>query len=284
MPRPIFISHSHKDRDAAQAVCRAIEAAGLDCWIAPRDIAPGEDWGESIVGAIDGAAAMVLVLSAYSGASPQVRREVELAVSRGRPLIPFQIEDAKPSRAIEYFINAVQRLDAFPPPLESHLPRLTEAVRRLVHEPPRGSADEKQSVAAEPSRARLSNLPTQLDDCLGREAELLELDGMLTRNRLVTLVGTGGVGKTRLALELATQMSDRFTDGAWLVELAPLRDPRLVPETIAGIFGLPPSSSGAAADLVCGFLRDKELMLVLDNCEHLLEAVASIAERLLRAC
>jgi hypothetical protein len=109
-----------------------LEARGIRCWIAPRDVVPGVEWGAAIVEAIRGAQVMVLVFSSHANASPQVRREVERAVNAGTVLIPFRIEDVAPADALEYFLGTPHWLDALTPPLEAHLERLASAIASFV--------------------------------------------------------------------------------------------------------------------------------------------------------
>jgi hypothetical protein len=141
MAHDVFVSYSTKDKPVADAVCAKLEAEGLRCWIAPRDILPGMDWGGSIVEAIESARVMVLVLSASADASPQILREVERAVNKGLRIVPLRIEDIKPGRNLEYFLGTPHWLDAITPPLETHLQYLAQTIKVLLdqaqpgHEP-----------------------------------------------------------------------------------------------------------------------------------------------------
>jgi predicted ATPase/class 3 adenylate cyclase len=130
---------------------------------------------------------------------------------------------------------------------------------------------------------RRSNLPAQLTSFVGRERELAEVASLLGRHRLVTLIGTGGTGKTRLMLESAGRVGDRFPDGTWLAELAPLGDPAQVASEVARALGAPEVPGVPALAIVSAFLADKELLLLLDNAEHLVDGVAGVAGRLLAA-
>ena len=132
MSHDVFISYSSKDKNAANAVCAVLERNGIRCWIAPRDVTPGMVWGSVIVGAINGAKIMVLVFSGAANTSPQIEREVERAISKGIPVIPFRIEDVQPSDSLEYFISASHWLDAFTDPLEQHLEKLANVVRQIL--------------------------------------------------------------------------------------------------------------------------------------------------------
>jgi predicted ATPase/class 3 adenylate cyclase len=128
-----------------------------------------------------------------------------------------------------------------------------------------------------------NNLPIQLTSFIGRELELKALGSMLEASRLLTLTGVGGTGKTRLALQAAAEALDGFRDGAWLVELAPLSDPALVPQAVAIALELREQAGRSFMDTFKDYLSRKELLLVLDNCEHLVEACAELADTLLHA-
>jgi predicted ATPase/class 3 adenylate cyclase len=128
---------------------------------------------------------------------------------------------------------------------------------------------------------RRSNLPVQLTSFVGREKELAEVEALTRRHRLVTLVGTGGTGKTRIMLEVAGRLLDEYPDGVWLAELAPLGDPSQIMSEIARALGAPEVPGVPAASTVAAFLAEKRLLLLLDNAEHLVDGVAGIADRLL---
>ena len=135
MTHDVFISYSSRDKPIADGICATMEQNGVRCWIAPRDIRPGADWGESIVHAIAGSKVFVLVLSHFANASQQIKREVERAVNRGLPIIPYRIEDVMPAESLEYFISTPHWLDAFTPPIEQHAQYLADTVKRILNEP-----------------------------------------------------------------------------------------------------------------------------------------------------
>jgi predicted ATPase/class 3 adenylate cyclase len=129
-----------------------------------------------------------------------------------------------------------------------------------------------------------NNLPIQLTSFIGREREMSEVKQLLSNTRLLTLIGPGGTGKTRLSLRVGTDLLQSFTDGVWLAELAPLADTVLIPQTIATIFGLRELPNMPLINLLTDYLRAKQLLLILDNCEHLIEACAKLSADLLRVC
>jgi len=128
------------------------------------------------------------------------------------------------------------------------------------------------------------NLPHQLTSFIGREKEIAQLKKLLNGSRLLTLTGAGGCGKTRLAMQVAADMVQEYPDGIWLVELAALIDPGLVPQTVANVLGVKEQPGKNLTEKIAEYLASKRLLLVVDNAEHLLEACAQLADTLLRRC
>jgi predicted ATPase len=128
------------------------------------------------------------------------------------------------------------------------------------------------------------NLPSELSSFVGREKELSEVKRLLADTRLLTLTGSGGCGKTRLALAAATDLLEEFEEGVWMVELAPLADPALVPQAVASTLGVREQPGRSPTETLSDYLSSKQVLLVLDNCEHLIEACAVLAEALLHSC
>jgi hypothetical protein len=186
----VFICYSNHDAVYANSTCRALEDAGIRCWMASRDISPSRDWAEEIIDAIGSAAIMVLILSSSSNNSPQVRREIERGVSKNVPVLPLRVEDVRLSKSLEYFISTQQWLDAFTAPFEAHLENLRMCVLDALEgpSPDRSSARVllRARPAAEPaaappapvrapefSRQDLKYLETQLASYLGPVAKFL---------------------------------------------------------------------------------------------------------------
>jgi predicted ATPase/class 3 adenylate cyclase len=129
-----------------------------------------------------------------------------------------------------------------------------------------------------------NNLPTQLTSFIGREKEIAEIKHAIDSARMVTLTGVGGTGKTRLSLQATTELLETFSDGARWIELAQLSDPSLIPQSLAGMLGVRDAGNRPILQAIIDYLRDKNLLLVLDNCEHLITACAKLAEELLKTC
>jgi predicted ATPase/class 3 adenylate cyclase len=127
-----------------------------------------------------------------------------------------------------------------------------------------------------------NNLPLQVSSFIGRERELLDVETMLGRSRLLTLVGPGGIGKTRLSLQTAADTMHAYPDGAWFVELAPLTDARLVPQAVASVLGVKQGVK-PVLELLAEFTRTRCLLVILDNCEHVVQGCAELASRLLQS-
>ena len=135
-----------------------------------------------------------------------------------------------------------------------------------------------------PKSVDIHNLPVQLTSFVGRGAQIDEVRSLLADNRLVTLTGAGGAGKTRLAAEIATRIAADFGDGVWYVDLAPVTHPAVVPVAVARALGLPDQAGSSATEMVVRFIGDRQMLIVLDNCEHLADATASLIVELLGAC
>ncbi len=127
------------------------------------------------------------------------------------------------------------------------------------------------------------NLPAQLNSFVGREREIAEVKQALMNARLVTLTGSGGTGKTRLSLRVASELAGDYRDGVWLVELAPIADEQRVPQVVAFVLGVKEEAGRPVVDALLKFVRNKSLLVILDNCEHVVSACADVAKQLLAA-
>ena len=225
----MFVCHSSADAALARQVAERLETAGTPCWIAPRNIPAGADYTSAILDGLGAAPAVVLVFSAATNASPHVRRELETAVGQDTPLLPVRVEPVDPSPSLRYFIGTAQWLDTAGVPSATWGAELVEAVRRLVgaapeplrHPAPPGGA----TTSAAPGRA---GLPTLTGTTWGRQALVEDVVALLAAGPgLVTLTGPGGVGKTRVAAEVAARLA-----GLEVADAPP--DPRRVPDATVG--------------------------------------------------
>jgi predicted ATPase len=204
--------------------------------------------------------------------------ELAIAVGYGREQITKlennqRLPDVTVVKAL--FVPALD-LDERPDLVERfvQLAGATRAVKAEQH-------DEADAQLASP-RALRTNLHRSLTSFVGREREIAEVKRLLGSTRLLSLTGPGGMGKTRLALEVGAALQEDFADGVWLIELAALADPTLVPHSVALGLGIASASARSIDTVLVDYLCDKQLLLILDNCEHLLSACATLAEFLLR--
>lgn len=252
--------------------------------MAPRDLVPGEGYPEQIVAAITAARACLLVLSEGSNASRQVQSEIELAFSGGIPIVPLRVSDVEPSGNLRYLLAGTHWLDAVGQPLE-RLGELTDRIRLVLERYARASSG--VTVPARPKNVipeQRTNLPFELTPLVGREDDLASLTGLLQESRLVTVVGVGGVGKTRLARAAGSALLARYSDGVWFVDLASIRDDDLVANAIAEVVQSRESSGQSLEDALVRALQLRSLLLIMDNCEHVIDGAAQLVERILSAC
>jgi predicted ATPase/Tfp pilus assembly protein PilF len=134
------------------------------------------------------------------------------------------------------------------------------------------------------SNKPITNLPAPLTTFIGREKEQSDLSALIAKHRLVTLTGSGGVGKTRLSIKVVADMSKRFPDGVWFLDMAALNDPELVPNTLAGLLGLRESKDVSITTILINYFRSRIALVIFDNCEHLVEACAQLIYSLLTSC
>jgi hypothetical protein len=159
MAHDVFISHSSQDKIMADTVCAILERNNIRCWVAPRDIAPGADWMESIMEALNECRAVVLIFSKSANESRQIKREINRAIDKGLPIIPFRIENVMPTGAMEYSISTAHWLDAFNPPLEEHILYLAECLNAHLGRTARSQA--KDPGGSIPVKTEPPPLPAQ---------------------------------------------------------------------------------------------------------------------------
>lgn len=210
----VFISYSNHDGAIANAICASIEAGGRTCWMAPRDIQPSTEWAEQIIDGINSANVMVLVFSGWSNKSPQVRREVERAVNREIPVIPFRIEKVLPVKSLEYFLSTQHWFDAFDGDMDAHVARLCGVVRTISTDRPHAvenGADHATETAPTATFAmppRMPETPHYRDEDLAFVArELARQIGPIARF-LVQRASIGSATPAAMVDTLAAEFKD----------------------------------------------------------------------------
>ena len=213
MAHDVFLSHSHRDKVFADAICHSLEAHGIRCWVAPRDIRPSEDWAEAIINALDTARVLVLVFSSNSNSSPQVRREVERAVNKGLHILPLRIEDVPLSKSLEYFISTQHWLDAIEGELGFHLGQLRDCVSVLLGRPASGHetvcASVRPSGPALPGQRPAPPAGPAIDGAVLEkiEGQLARLIGPIAKV-LVRRLAPTAAGPAELIARLADEIDD----------------------------------------------------------------------------
>ena len=294
----------------ARQVCAALEHAHAH-GIVHRDLKP-----ENVLIADDGTAKLTDLGLARSGARPSAQGEIGGTVFYLAP--ELALGQASDGRADLYALGVMlyelttgqlpftgdnpmsvisQHLQAPVVPPSTYRPDLPPALEAIILKLVAKSPDDRFASAREAGEAlagiaiqlhspmeRRSNLPIQLSSFIGREREIGQVKRLLASSRLVTLIGAGGCGKTRLAIEAAAAVGPEIPDGVWLVGLGALSDSNLVANAVASALDLGEESDRPMPDQLTDYLRTKNLLLLLDNCEHLIAACAQLAELLLQAC
>jgi predicted ATPase len=279
----VFICHAFEDADHARAICSSLEENGVRCWLAPRDPVPGIPYGRQIVDAIEGARLLLLIFTSHANQSRAVINEVELASSSGKVIIPVRVEDVTPSKDLAFYVSAVHWFDAFGVDLKEEPSALLRHVSSFLGQEPRLKAP-AQPARLRQAKSSENNLPLQVTSFYGREDDIREIKGLLPDHHLVTILGAGGVGKTRLAIQAGTELLDEFEDGVWIGDLAPINEPQLVAKVVAQALGVNQSEGLLDNDSIARWLKHKRLLLILDNCEHLLDPAARLVDAIDRQC
>jgi TIR domain len=202
MRRDVFVSYSQPDNDRAFELVSWIERHGISAWIAPRDVSPMSDWAAEIIDAISAARVMILVFSASSNDSPQVRREVERAVHKQLRILPFRIDNVLPSKSLEYFLSSQQWLDAFAPPREPHYARLCEFLSAALASNPASVASDATARAAPESPSIHGRVAA------GRSFTLDPAELKLFDAQLAHYIGPVAMHLVRRAVASATDVDD----------------------------------------------------------------------------
>ena len=286
MSRKLFISYSHEDKSVAKQVAEALSGRGYDLFWDAK-IPTGMTFDTYIYRELEDSDAVIVLWSKHSVDSDYVKEEAEYAKNK-RILVPLTIDATNPP----FGFARLQTTDISGWHGSTKDPRWQAVVRSIdatLGDETRRLSGESHAAADElPPVPTLDvvphNLPMDLTSFVGRDAEVRELVQLLNEARLLTLTGVGGVGKTRLALQVAARAIDHYRDGVWLVELGALSDPELIAKQVAVAMSVQEQANRPIAETLLEVASTKVVLLVLDNCEHLIKGVAVLAEELLRSC
>jgi predicted ATPase len=278
----IFISYASVDRLRVQSIVDALQATGVRVWLDQQDIVGGTQYGGEISDAIRGCCAFVVMCSPASLASRNVKQEVMLAWKHQRPYMPLLLEPIVIPPDLEYWLEGAQWIEVFDPTSGGWLPKVLHALARIDRASSDAAVDQdavttgRAPVGPSTSTARFDQqaFPVEITPLFGRERDVDDARKLLERPdvRLVTFSGPGGVGKTRLCLRVAAELRDQFANGIVVVELAPISDPLLVVTTIAQTLGVRETPGLPLLEGLLRGLRERELLLVLDNFEQVIGA------------
>jgi len=286
MSRKLFISYSHEDKSVARQVAKALSQHGYEVFW-DTQIPTGMTFDTYIYHQLEQTDAVIVLWSKRSVDSDYVKEEAEYA-KKNSVLVPLSIDATEPP----FGFARIQSTDISGWHGSTEDPRwqtAVDSIEAILGDGVRNVSRESKPAADKAPPLRTldevrNNLPIELTSFVGREAEVREVAGLLNDARLLTLTGVGGVGKTRIALQVAAAAVDHYRDGVWLVELGALSDPELIPKKVAVAMGVQEQVNRPIAETLVDVASREEVLLLLDNCEHLVEGVAVLADKLLRSC
>jgi non-specific serine/threonine protein kinase len=242
----------------------------------PRYMAPEQASGTEVDARADIYALACVLYEMLAGAPPFSAPTHDAVIRMHVSATPRPVTDLRPNVPPTVAAAIARALEKLPADRHSTMAHFAEALLVSGAATPTPAAEVQQTVTPH-------NLPRQRSRFVGREKELAECARILAETRLLTLTGVGGSGKTRLALRLAESMLDTYPDGIWFVDLAPVESDALVPQVVAGVVGAKPEPGRSIEETIVASLSGKRVMLLIDNCEHLLAPTSDLGDRLLAA-
>jgi len=282
----VFLSYASADRERALAIADALEKAGVRVWVDRRSIVGGSSWDAEIVRGIKECSGLLVACTEAAMASVNVQQEIRLALEERRPIVPLMLEPVTFPDQVRYALAGRQWVELLDRPSEAWVADVRRALAGFglsthdTRSPPGDVAAAHPQPSAAPVSISATNLPAALSSFVGREQEVADVTRLLETARLVTLTGPGGTGKTRLALAAAQQVQARYRDGVWFVDLSPITDPSLVLSSIARVLSVREGEGQSLTDALKVYLREKRLLLVLDNFEQVIESASLVSDLL----
>ena len=271
-----FVSYGHADSDLVYPEMRWLQEAGFNLWH-DEGIHVGSVWRKAIADALTAAAGMLFVATKSSVESDHCLKELSFVLDEGKPVFVVQLDDTKLPGLLRLSLADRQMLNRAEFDEKTYRAKLIQALSTVAKPSERTAAEPPSSGAPlAASASYTNNLPKRLGALIGREAELAELGLASGGGDLVTITGTGGVGKTRIAIEVGLSQVGAYEDGVWLVELAPVSDPEQVPGAVARAMSIDLPAGQDPLTALVDRLRPRDCLIMLDNCEHVIDAVAAI--------
>ena len=269
----VFISYASVDRDRVLSLVGALRESGIPAWVDQADITGGVSYGPEITAGIKESRALVLMCSAASLASRNVAQEIQLAWRFDRPILPLLLEPVSFPDNLVYWLEGAQWIETFGDGQSDWLRRLRQALAQRGYP---SVAEAAQPGVAEPKHGDQdmppNNLPQITDVLVGRDRELRQIQALVANGRLITITGIGGVGKTRLALEVAARTAPAYPHGVWFIDGSADRSAVELERTIAATIGAVEGPGESTFDAIARRLGDDAILLVIDNLEQIADA------------